>query len=91
MGNRHNLTAYLATLAAIVVLAVTAAAVCLFASVNSEVNLARIIGALAFISAAISGLTGVIGTFKASSSGMATQNVEHAENVTSNTDKEPSK
>lgn len=66
MNNYHNLIAYLATLAAIVVLAIAAAAVCLFASVNSEVNLARVIGALAFISSAIAGLTGVIGTFKAS-------------------------
>lgn len=65
MRDRHNLIAYLATIGAIVLLALAAAAVCLFAKVDSEVNLARIIGGLAFISAAIAGLTGIAGTFKA--------------------------
>lgn len=64
MSNRDNLIAYLATLAAIVLLALVAAAVCMVAKIDSEVNLARIIGALAFVSAAITGLIGVIGTFR---------------------------
>lgn len=82
MPARYNLTAYLATIGAIVLLALSAAAVCLFASVDSEVNLARIIGGLAFISAAIAGLTGIAGTFKASGSNGTTQNVNNAEVVT---------
>lgn len=65
MTNRHNVIAYLATLAAIVIMSLAGAAVCIFAHADTEVNLARIIGALAFIGSAIAGLTGVIGTFKA--------------------------
>ncbi len=65
MNNRHNVIAYLSTLGAIVILSLAGAAVCIFAQADTEVNLARIIGALAFIGSAIAGLTGVIGTFKA--------------------------
>lgn len=82
MNNRHNVIAYLATLLAIVVLAMAGAAVCIFAQSDTEVNLARIIGALAFIGSAIAGLTGVIGTFKATNIPTTQQNVTNAENVT---------
>jgi hypothetical protein len=76
MADKHNLVAYLATIGAIVLLALAAAAVCLFAKVDSEVNLARIIGGLAFISAAIAGLTGIAGTFKASGTRGSTGSTE---------------
>jgi len=82
MNNRHNVIAYLATLLAIVVLALAGAGVCIAANANTEVGLSRIIGALAFIGAAIAGLTGVIGTFKATQSATTTQNVTNAETVT---------
>lgn len=81
MRDRHNLIAYLATIGAIVLLALAAAAVCLFAKVDSEVNLARTIGGLAFISAAIAGLTGIAGTFKASGQQGVTNNIGEAGNV----------
>ncbi|KQM60050.1 MULTISPECIES: hypothetical protein [unclassified Sphingomonas] len=55
-------TAYLATLAAIVVLTLTAAIVCV--TVDAETKLAQIVAALGFISAAVTGLIGVIGTFR---------------------------
>ncbi|HEY9250906.1 MAG TPA: hypothetical protein VIO38_17315 [Rariglobus sp.] len=67
MTDRENLIAYLATLFAISILSLAAAAVCMAARVTTEVDLARIIGALAFISAAITGLIGVIGTFRGKS------------------------
>lgn len=81
MNNRHNVIAYLATLIAIVVLALAGAAVCVFAPSNTEVNLARIIGALAFIGSAIAGLTGVIGTFKATQQPTTTNNIGEAGTV----------
>lgn len=81
MKDRHNLIAYLTTIGAIVLLALAAAAVCLFAKVDSEVNLARIIGGLAFISAAIAGLTGIAGTFKASANAQTTNNIDKAGTV----------
>ncbi|CAB4131754.1 hypothetical protein UFOVP131_25 [uncultured Caudovirales phage] len=86
MNNRHNAIAYLATLAAIVILALSGALVCVFAATDSEVALARIIGALAFISTAIAGLTGVIGTFKATQAPTTTQNIDTATNVTAGAD-----
>ena len=86
MQTAHNLIAYLATLLAIVLLALAAAIVCLLAAVNSEVNLARIIGALAFIGSAIAGLTGVIGTFKASTMPTTTQNIDKANTVNAGQD-----
>ena len=62
IGDRHNVIAYLATLAAIVALALAGAAVCMFG--NAGKHLAEIVGALSFIGAAITGLIGVIGTFR---------------------------
>lgn len=82
MNNRHNVIAYLATLGAIVLLSMCGAIVCVFAPSDTEVNLARIIGALAFIGAGVSGLIGVIGTFKATQNPTTQQNVTNAENVT---------
>lgn len=58
------LLAYIATLIAIVLLAVIAALICIWADFGSEVNLGRVIGALGFIGAAVTGLIGVIGTFR---------------------------
>lgn len=81
MNNRHNVIAYLATLGAIVLLSMCGAVVCVFAPSDSEVNLARIIGALAFIGAGVSGLIGVIGTFKATQQPITQQNIDHAQNV----------
>lgn len=81
MNNRHNVIAYLATLLAIVCLALAGAAVCIWGNANSEVNLARILGGLGFIGAAIAGLTGVIGTFKASGAGGTTNNIGEAGTV----------
>ena len=66
-ADRLNIYAYLATIGSIVLLALAAAAVCIFAQTSTEVNLARIIGGLAFITSAISGLTGIAGTFRPSS------------------------
>lgn len=63
-AEQHAIIAYLATLVAIVVLAVVGALTCVFGSFDSEVNLGRVIGALGFIGAAVTGLIGVIGTFR---------------------------
>lgn len=63
MNNRHNVIAYLATLAAIVVMTVVAAIICVV--VEPDTHLAQIVAALGFIGAAVTGLIGVIGTFKA--------------------------
>lgn len=63
MNGRHNVIAYLATLAAIVVMSIVAAVICV--SVEPDTHLAQIVAALGFISAAVTGLIGVIGTFKA--------------------------
>ncbi|QGP79991.1 hypothetical protein [Sphingobium sp. CAP-1] len=63
-ADRHAVAAYLATLSAIVLLALAGAAVCIWGSYDSEVNLARVLGALTFIGGAITGLIGVIGTFR---------------------------
>lgn len=64
MNNRDSKHAYMATLGAIVGMSVVGAAVCILSPVGTEVQLARIIGALAFIGAGVSGLIGVIGTFR---------------------------
>jgi hypothetical protein len=61
---QEALLAYLATLIAIVVLTLLAAAIVRFAPVQGEQNIARLIGAIGFISAAVTGLIGVIGTFR---------------------------
>ncbi|WP_303758331.1 hypothetical protein [Sphingobium yanoikuyae] len=63
MNNRHNVIAYLATLAAIVIMSIAAAVICV--SISPDTHLAQIVAALGFISAAVTGLIGVIGTFKA--------------------------
>ncbi len=87
MGERHNLIAYLATLFSIVILALSAAAVCIWMPADTEVGIARILGALAFISAAITGLIGVIGTFKASPEKRVTQNIEAGASATGQADR----
>lgn len=61
-SSQHSLVAYLATLAAIVVLPLAAAIIVL--TVDPEQRLAQIVAALGFISAAVTGLIGVIGTFR---------------------------
>jgi len=61
--NRSALIAYLATLGAIVGLALAAAIVCMVFD-GTEAQLAKVIAALAFIGGAITGLIGVIGTFR---------------------------
>ena len=63
MNNRHNVVAYLATLFAIVLMSIVAAIICV--TIEPDTHLAQIVAALGFISAAVTGLIGVIGTFKA--------------------------
>lgn len=63
-SNQLSTVAYLATLLAIVLLAIVGALVCVLGDYGSEVNMAKVIGSLAFIGSAIAGLTGVIGTFR---------------------------
>lgn len=58
--------AYLSTLAAIVVLTITAAVVCVLVPAES---LTKVEVALSFVSAAVTGLIGVIGTFRPKASG----------------------
>jgi hypothetical protein len=86
MHDRNNLIAYLATVASIVVLALAGAAACLFFHTTTEVGLAKLIGALAFIGTAIAGLTGIAGTFKASQIPTTTQNIDNAKNVNAGKD-----
>lgn len=62
MRDRHSVVAYLATLAAIVIMTIAAALICVF--VDAEKHLAQIVAALGFIGAAVTGLIGVIGTFR---------------------------
>jgi hypothetical protein len=59
--NAQALIAYLATLGAIVILVLAAALVCL--QYDGD-NLPQIVAALGFIGAAVTGLIGVIGTFR---------------------------
>lgn len=59
---RASLIAYLSTLAAIVVMTLAAAGICLH--IDDTTHLAQIVAALAFIGAAVTGLIGVIGTFR---------------------------
>lgn len=61
--NRTALIAYLATLGSIVALALAAALICMVFD-GTEAQLAKVIAALAFIGGAITGLIGVIGTFR---------------------------
>lgn len=58
----HPVVAYLSTLAAIVILSITAAVVCIV--IEPDTHLAQIVAALGFISSAVTGLIGVIGTFR---------------------------
>lgn len=74
MAERHNLISYLATLAALVILALSGALVCVLGVYDNEVNIAKVIGALSFIGAAISGLIGVLGTFKGRQNGLSEDN-----------------
>jgi len=57
---QEAMIAYLATLLTILLLTVLAAVVVAF----SNVDLDRLVGALGFIGAAVTGLIGVIGTFR---------------------------
>lgn len=68
-SDHHSLWAYLATLGAIVILVLAAVWVCV--TVDAETHLAQIVAALGFIGAAISGLIGVIGTFRPKGSPVA--------------------
>lgn len=61
---QEALLAYLATLFTIVLLTLSAAIIVMFADLKNEAGMARIIGALGFIGAAVTGLIGVIGTFR---------------------------
>lgn len=67
-GPQEAMVAYLATLATITMLTLAAALIVMLSPVrdgaDGETDLARIIGALAFIGAAVTGLIGVIGTFR---------------------------
>lgn len=59
---KEALYAYIATLGAITLLTLAAAAVVL--SVDTDKNLPEIVASLGFIGAAVTGLIGVIGTFR---------------------------
>jgi heme/copper-type cytochrome/quinol oxidase subunit 4 len=61
-SQQSSLWAYLATLVAIVVMTIAAAVICV--AVDAEKHLAQIVAALGFIGAAVTGLIGVIGTFR---------------------------
>lgn len=62
--NKLSAMCYLATLLAIAALTITGAVIVATGDFGSEVNVAKVIGALGFIAAAITGLVGVIGTFR---------------------------
>lgn len=62
--NKLSAMCYLATLLAIATLTITGAVIVATGNFGSEVNVAKVIGALGFIAAAITGLVGVIGTFR---------------------------
>lgn len=61
---QEALVAYLATLAAIVLLTGMAVAAILFAPLPSGEDIARLATAIGFVAAAVTGLVGVIGTFR---------------------------
>lgn len=71
MNSEHPAASYIATLVAIVVLCLIGALVAVFAKADTEVAIARIIGALAFISTGVTGLIGVIGAFRPRSQNQA--------------------
>jgi hypothetical protein len=60
---RDPIMAYLATLAAIVLLTIAAVVICMSFD-GTDQQLTKVIAALAFISASTTGLIGVIGTFR---------------------------
>lgn len=62
-ANKQAMICYLATLGAIVGLALAAAIMCLSFD-GTDAQLAKLIASLAFIGAASTGLIGVIGTFR---------------------------
>lgn len=61
---RAALIAYLATLLAIVVMTLAAALIVILADLGDQQALAQVIAALAFISASVTGLIGVIGAVR---------------------------
>lgn len=62
--NKLAAACYAATLLAIVVLSVTGAVIVVLGDYETEVNVAKVIGSLSFLGAAVTGLVGVIGTFR---------------------------
>lgn len=60
MNDKRRLIAFLATLSAIVVLSLAAAIAVLLSSRTDD----KVVAALGFISAAVTGLIGLIGTFR---------------------------
>lgn len=61
---QEALLAYIATLIAIVLLTLAAAIMVEAADLKTERGIAKLIGALGFIASAVTGLIGVIGTFR---------------------------
>lgn len=61
---QEALVAYLATLAAIVMLTGMAVVAILFAPLPGGEDIARLATAIGFVAAAVTGLVGVIGTFR---------------------------
>lgn len=70
--NKLAAACYAATLLAIVLLTIVGAVIVASGDFGSEVNVAKVIGALGFIAAAITGLVGVIGTFRPKGDSTAT-------------------
>ncbi len=71
MNERHNFLSYIVTIAAIVIMTFAAVAIVLGVGVKDEVSLGKIITAIGFIAATITGLIGIAGTFKGRQSGMS--------------------
>lgn len=61
---REALWAYLATLFTIALLSLVAAVIVIASDFGTPETLAKVIGALAFLGSAVTGLIGVIGTFR---------------------------
>ncbi|HYD12744.1 MAG TPA: hypothetical protein VEC11_07840 [Allosphingosinicella sp.] len=64
MNFEHPAASYIATLAAIVILCIVGALVVVLSPADTDVALARLIGALAFIGTGVTGLIGVISAFR---------------------------
>lgn len=62
--NAQALAAYLGTLLAIVLLTLAAALIVILGNIATAEGIAKVIGALGFIGSAVTGLIGVIGTFR---------------------------